>query len=162
MLKSSLESWTTSDAAQLYEVPRWGKEYFTINSIGNVMVHPTREPHRGIDLKELVDRVQLRGLDLPVLIRFKGILQDRLKNSRRFAEVIREHEYRGEYACAYPIKVNQQRPVVEQIVRKRQRYGFGLEAGSKPELLAVVAMTDDDTPIICNGFKDCQSSSKWR
>ncbi len=157
MLKTSLETWTTADAAQLYEVPRWGKGYFSINSSGNLMVHPTREPHRGMDLKELVDRLQLRGVDLPVLIRFNGILQDRLREIHDvFAEVMRENEYTGKYSCVYPIKVNQQRQVVEQIVENGKRFGFGLEAGSKPELLAVVAMSHEDMPIICNGFKDCE------
>src|SRR5690606_13056425 len=116
-----------------------------------LMVHPTREPLRGMDLKELVDRLQLRGGDLPVLIRFNGILQDRLREIRDvFAEVMSENEYTGKYSCVYPIKVNQQRQVVEQIVENGKRFGFGLEAGSKPELLAVVAMSHEDMPIICN------------
>ena len=157
MLKTTHDSWTVTDASQLYEVPRWGKGYFSVSSNGQLMVHPTREPHRGLDLKELVDRLQLRGVDLPVLIRFNGILQDRLREIHDvFADVIRENEYQGRYTCVYPIKVNQQRQVVEQIVEHGKEFGFGLEAGSKPELLAVVAMSYEGMPIICNGFKDCE------
>jgi arginine decarboxylase len=157
MLKTTLDAWTVADAAQLYEVPRWGKGYFSVSSDGQVLVHPTREAHRSLDLKELVDRLQLRGVDLPVLIRFNGILQDRLREINDvFAEVIRENEYNGRYSCVYPIKVNQQRQVVEQIVEHGKQFGFGLEAGSKPELLAVVAMSYEGMPIICNGFKDCE------
>ncbi len=113
------------------------------------------DPERSIDLKQLVDTLRLRHLDLPLLLRFNGILKSRIDELHgAFAGAIAEHEYRGKYVCVYPIKVNQQRQVVEQIVAHGTQYGFGLEAGSKPELLAVVAMTSGDTPIICNGFKD--------
>ena len=118
---------------------------------------PTATRPSSIDLKELIDRLQLRGLDLPILLRFNGILKDRLREIHDvFAQAIKEHDYKGTYACVYPIKVNQQRQVVEKIIEYGKPYGFGLEAGSKPELLAVVAMTDADTPIICNGFKDAE------
>ena len=157
MLKDAVDRWTTTDASELYEVPRWGKGYFSVNRRGHVAVHPTRDPNLAIDLKELVDRLQLRGLDLPILVRFNGILKDRLREIHdAFAQAIKEHDYRGRYVCVYPIKVNQQRHVVEQVIHYGRAYGFGLEAGSKPEMLAVVAMTDADTPIICNGFKDAE------
>jgi arginine decarboxylase len=157
MLKDAVDRWTTTDASELYEVPRWGKGYFSVNRRGHVAVHPTRDPNLAIDLKELVDRLQLRGLDLPILVRFNGILKDRLREIHdAFAQAIKEHDYRGRYVCVYPIKVNQQRHVVEQVIHYGRMYGFGLEAGSKPEMLAVVAMTDADTPIICNGFKDAE------
>jgi arginine decarboxylase len=157
MLKDAVDRWTTTDASELYEVPRWGKGYFSVNRRGHVAVHPTRDPNLAIDLKELVDRLQLRGLDLPILVRFNGILKDRLREIHdAFALAIKEHDYRGRYVCVYPIKVNQQRHVVEQVIHYGRMYGFGLEAGSKPEMLAVVAMTDADTPIICNGFKDAE------
>lgn len=157
MLKTALETWTTTDAAQLYEVARWGKGYFSVSPKGHLLVHPHRDPTQAIDLKELVDRLQLRGLELPVLIRFNGILQDRLREIHdTFSEVFREHDYKGSYTCVYPIKVNQQRQVVEQIVEYGRQFGFGLEAGSKPELLAVVAMSYDNMPIVCNGFKDSE------
>ena len=149
------KAWSPVDASEFYEVPRWGKGYFSVGQNGHLLVHPDRNPSQFIDLKELIERVQLRGLDLPILVRFNGILQDRLREIHdAFATAIREHDYQGTYACVYPIKVNQQREVVEKIIEYGKPYGFGLEAGSKPELLAVVAMTDPTTPIICNGFKD--------
>ena len=116
-----------------------------------------RQAEDGIDLKELIDGLKQRGLDLPILIRFNGILRDRLKTlSQCFQKAIDENGYQNGYRCIYPIKVNQQRDVVQQIIRHGQQFGSGVEAGSKPELLAVVAMTDADTPIICNGFKDAE------
>ncbi len=155
MLDPTGRPWTTLDATELYDVARWGKGYFSVGPAGNLLVHPERDPERSLDLKELVDRLQLRGFDLPLLIRFNGILKDRVRDLHdTFAAAIRENDYRGKYSCVYPIKVNQQRAVVEKIVEYGRAYGFGLEAGSKPELLAVVAMTDAQTPIICNGFKD--------
>ncbi|MEX2027638.1 MAG: arginine decarboxylase, partial [Pirellulaceae bacterium] len=156
MLKDT-DRWSITDAAELYDVPRWGKGYFSINELGHLTVHPAKDPALGIDMKDLVDRCQLRGLDLPILLRFNGILKDRLREMHDiFAQAIREHDYKGGYICVYPIKVNQQRHVVEQVVQHGRQYGFGLEAGSKPEMLAVVAMTEADTPIICNGFKDAE------
>lgn len=157
MIESSPKSWSTTDASELYEIPRWGSGYFGINAAGNITVHPERNPARSIDLKELVERLQLRGLDVPVLLRFNGIIRDRLRMLHQvFSDAIREHEYTGKYSCVYPIKVNQQRQVVERVVEYGREFGFGLEAGSKPELLAVVAMTDPETPVICNGFKDAE------
>jgi arginine decarboxylase len=157
MITDAVERWSITDAAELYDVPAWGKGYFGINAQGHLTVHPTRDPNHCFDLKDLIERLQLRGLDLPILLRFNGILKDRLREIHEvFAQAIRDHDYRGRYACVYPIKVNQQRHVVEEIVQFGRAYGFGLEAGSKPELLAVVAMTDAETPIICNGFKDAE------
>ena len=157
MIKDAVERWSITDASELYDVPSWGKGYFGINAQGHLVVHPTRTPNQVIDIKELIDRLQMRGLDLPILLRFTGILKDRLREINDvFAQAIRDHDYKGKYACVYPIKVNQQRHVVEEVVQYGRQYGFGLEAGSKPELLAVVAMTDAETPIICNGFKDAE------
>lgn len=157
MLNDAVDRWSITEASELYDVPRWGKGYFSINGKGHLTVHPTKDSTQGIDVKELVDRLQLRGLDLPILLRFNGILKDRLREIHDvFAQAIKEHDYKGKYICVYPIKVNQQRHVVEQIVQYGKVYGFGLEAGSKPEMLAVVAMTDAETPIICNGFKDAE------
>jgi arginine decarboxylase len=157
MLKDAVDRWTVADASELYEVPRWGKGYFSVNQRGHLQVHPGKDPAVGIDMKDLIDRLQMRGLDLPILLRFNGILKDRLREMHDvFAQARREHDYKGNYICVYPIKVNQQRHVVEQVVNYGRQYGFGLEAGSKPELLAVVAMTEAETPIICNGFKDAE------
>jgi arginine decarboxylase len=151
----SVTRWSTVDAAEYYDVPRWGGGYFSISKAGHLLVHPDRNPQRFIDLKELVERLRLRGLDLPVLLRFNGILQDRLQMLHDcFAKAMADHDYKGGYSCVFPIKVNQQKEVVQKIIDYGREFGFGVEAGSKPELLAVVAMTDPKMPIICNGFKD--------
>jgi arginine decarboxylase len=122
-----------------------------------LLVHPDKNPQRSIDLKQLVDRLQMRGIDLPILLRFGEILQYRLKEIHdAFRRAMKDGGYTGEYCCVYPIKVNQQRQVVEEVLRFGRPYRFGIEAGSKPELLAVIALTDNDTPIICNGFKDSE------
>jgi len=149
------ERWSTEHARDLYDVSSWGKGYFSIDSEGHARVHPTKEPARSIDLKELVDTLILRGIDLPVLIRFADILKHRLGEIHDvFSTAMAEHHYQGNYCCVYPIKVNQQRQVVEEVLEFGRPYKFGLEAGSKPELIAVMALADNDTPIICNGFKD--------
>lgn len=147
--------WSVAEAAETYEISRWGKGYFSINERGHVTVHPTRSPEQAVDLKLLIDRLEARGIQAPVLIRFADILKDRLTEIRdAFAQAINEHDYRGQYRCLYPVKVNQQRQVIEEVLQFGHPYGYGLEAGSKPELLAVMAMADNDVPIICNGFKD--------
>jgi arginine decarboxylase len=148
---------TATDAAELYEIDRWGKGYFSISPAGHVLVHPTKDTSRAIDLKQLTDHLQLRGISLPVLIRFKDILRHRVGDIHNaFRSAIAQHGYDGKYICVYPIKVNQQRQVVEEVLDFGREYGFGLEAGSKPELLAVAAQAYNDTPIICNGFKDAE------
>jgi arginine decarboxylase len=154
---STSTAWSVHDASELYEVPRWGNGYFSVNSAGHVQVHPTKDIHKAIDLKELIDRLQLRGISLPVLVRFTDIVKQRLADIHTaFQTAITQHQYQGGYCCVYPIKVNQQRQVVEEVLNFGRPYKFGLEAGSKPELLAVVAIADNDTPIICNGFKDAE------
>jgi arginine decarboxylase len=157
MLELEVERWTVADAMDLYDVSRWGNGYFSVNEAGHVCVLPTKDPSRAIDLKELVDRLVLRGIDLPILIRFAEILKHRLGEIHNvFQSAINEHKYQGQYCCVYPIKVNQQRQVVEEVLQFGRPFRFGLEAGSKPELLAVVALANNDAPIICNGFKDAE------
>ena len=154
-MREPSERWTVADARDLYDIDRWGKGYFSISESGHVLVHPTKDPRRYVDLKELVDTLVLRGIDPPLLLRFPQILGQQLREMWEvFDAAIRDHDYRGAYRCIYPIKVNQQRQVVEEIYQLGRQYGFGLEAGSKPELLAVMAIADNSTPIICNGFKD--------
>jgi arginine decarboxylase len=150
------KTWTLQDSARLYGIQQWGNGYFSINGDGHVAVHPTQNPAVSVDLKKLIDELRERDIALPILMRFTDILRDRVKKLHgAFANAIREHDYKGEYRCVYPIKVNQQRHVVEEITGFGKEFGFGLEAGSKPELLAVLALVEDDnTPIICNGFKD--------
>jgi len=155
MVMEPTERWTPQSASDLYDVASWGKGYFSVGDNGHVLVHPEKDPARSIDLKELIDTLVLRGINLPILIRFAGILKHRLGEIHTaFENAINEHKYQGGYCCVYPIKVNQQRQVVEEVLEFGKPYKFGLEAGSKPELMAVMALADNETPIICNGFKD--------
>ncbi len=157
MLDQQVKSWTVSDAAEMYEVGRWGAGYFSISPNGHLLAHPTKDPNRSIDLKELIDSLQLRGIDLPILVRFADVLKHRLGEIHSaFQQAMRDHQFKGNYFCVYPIKVNQQRQVVEEVLNFGRPFNFGLEAGSKPELLAVAALASNDTPIICNGFKDAE------
>ncbi len=151
-----IDQWKLQDAMDVYEVRHWGKGYFGINDRGHVTVHPNKRPEQAIDLKDLVDQLTERGIQLPILLRFTDILRHRVGEiNDAFKAAITEFGYQGKYCCVYPIKVNQQRHVVEEIHDFGKPFQFGLEAGSKPELLAVLAMTNgNETPIICNGFKD--------
>jgi arginine decarboxylase len=149
--------WQVLDSEDLYNVRGWSKGYFSINAAGHVVVRPDTQPDREIDLYEVVEGLKARDLTTPVVVRFSDILAHRLKNIHlAFAQAIAENDYKNRYAAVFPIKVNQQRLVVEEVYRYGQEFGFGLEAGSKPELLAVMAMTENtaDRLIICNGFKD--------
>jgi arginine decarboxylase len=154
-VREPADRWSIAEAGELYDVSRWGKGYFSVGQNGHVWVHPDKDPNRALDLKELVDNLQLRGISLPILIRFGEILKHRLGEMHQaFQNAINENAYKGGYCCVYPIKVNQQRQVVEEVFQYGRPYKFGLESGSKPELLAVLAIADNETPIICNGFKD--------
>jgi arginine decarboxylase len=149
--------WSIQDSLELYAVEAWGAGYFNVNDAGHVVVRPDKQPEREIDLFEVVEQLKARDLTAPVVIRFSDILRHRLQSLHdAFAAAITENEYRGGYAAVFPIKVNQQRLVVEEVYRAGAPLGFGLEVGSKPELLAVMAMTEDapERLIICNGFKD--------
>ena len=156
--RSALErSWSLADAAELYQLPSWGKGYFAVNESGHIVVRPEKVPGQEIDLLEVVEDLQEQGLTAPLLLRFSNLLTHRLRELRdSFASAMAENDYQGRYLAVYPIKVNQQRSVVEEVYRYGGDYGFGLEVGSKPELLAVMAMADDPSPrlIVCNGFKD--------
>ena len=150
-------AWSVEDSLETYQVQAWGKGYFSINSAGHVVVRPDAMPGREIDLLEVVQGLSERDLRTPVVVRFSDILAHRLRHLHdAFAQAIAENDYRNRYAAVFPIKVNQQRLVVEEVYRYGKAYGFGLEVGSKPELLAVMAMSEDspDRLIICNGFKD--------
>jgi arginine decarboxylase len=138
-------------------VNAWGKGYFSINDAGHVVVRPDTQGTNVIDLFEVVEGLKARDLTTPVVIRFSDILAHRLKHIHAaFAQAIAENNYKNRYAAVFPIKVNQQRLVVEEVYRYGKEFGFGLEVGSKPELLAVMAMTEEaqDRLIVCNGFKD--------
>jgi arginine decarboxylase len=153
-----LHKWTIEDSLDLYNVRKWGAGFFSVNDRGNVSVSPRGAEGPAFDLKELVDELCERGIELPMLIRFSDILRTRIEQlNKAFFKAFAEHEYTGEFMGVYPIKVNQQRHVVEEIVRYGEQYKFGLEAGSKPELLAVLAMLESPDPlIICNGYKDLE------
>ena len=150
-----MRAWTVRDCLELYNVPSWGAGFFSINDRGHVEVQPRPDNGR-IDLLELVQDLQQRGLRPPLLIRFSDILAARVQGlCGAFSRAIGEYGYRGTYRGVYPIKVNQQRHVVEEIVEYGASNGIGLEAGSKPELLIAMALCE--TPgalIICNGYKD--------
>lgn len=148
--------WTIQQSAELYNVENWGSGFFSINSRGHVQVHPHGAQGTRLDLQELVEELQARGIQMPILIRFSDILKQRvLQLNESFHKAISDYGYRGRYMGVYPIKVNQQRHVVEEIVSFGQPYHYGLEAGSKPELFAVLAILDDpEALVICNGYKD--------
>jgi arginine decarboxylase len=149
-------NWTIQDSRELYNIEGWGIGYFDINEKGNVAVHPTRDPARGLDLYELAMDLEAQGVGLPLLLRFSDILHTRIDMlTHRFRGAMAEFEYTGGYTTVYPIKVNQQRHVIEQIVAYGERHNVGLEVGSKPELQAVLALNDrTDHIIVCNGYKD--------
>ncbi len=150
------DAWTIDDALELYNVEGWGVGYFGINELGHVTVHPTKEPSRSLDLYEIAKDMEAQGVSLPLLLRFSDILRTRVESlAVRFQNAIAEFEYDGKYIPVYPVKVNQQRHVVEEILQFGQEYGVGLEVGSKPELQAVLALSDrTDHIIVCNGYKD--------
>ena len=151
------QPWRVEDSLDLYHVEAWGKGYFGVNGSGHVVVRPDTTERYEIDLYEVVEGLQARDLTTPVVVRFSDILAHRLRHLHdAFAQAITENDYKNRYAAVYPIKVNQQRLVVEEVYRYGQEFGFGLEVGSKPELLAVMAMTENapDRLIVCNGFKD--------
>ncbi len=151
------QPWRVQDSLDLYHVNAWGKGYFSISDSGHLVVRPDTQPGRDIDLFEVVEGLRARDLTTPVVVRFSDILAHRLKSLHAaFQQAITENDYKNRYAAVFPIKVNQQRLVVEEVYRYGKEFGFGLEVGSKPELLAVMAMTENEPErlIVCNGFKD--------
>lgn len=159
MTRTRDDSFSIAEARQIYAIDRWGEPYFDINSAGRVIVHTlgdNKNPAYTIDLKSLVDEVRQRGIDPPLLLRFPEILRSRVvRLNEAFRGAMKQFGYRGTYKGVYPIKVNQDRYVVEQIASYGRPYHYGLEAGSKPELLAVIALLEDEESlIVCNGYKD--------
>ena len=175
-----LRRWTAADALDTYNIARWGCGYFSVNEQGNLIVTPTSDAFPStqqlpavsgaaiplipspaatpgqIDMKELIDELTARGIQLPILLRFSDILRARIELlCGAFNGAIKEYGYQGMYRGVYPIKVNQNRTVVEEIIEYGRPFHYGLEAGSKPELLAIMAIhQDDESLIICNGYKD--------
>ncbi len=154
--KQVKKTWTVTDSADLYQIKGWGEPYFSVGDNGQVQVTPWGEEGQQVDLFNLVEDIRQRGLPLPLLLRFSDILADRIKRLNEcFRTAIEEYQYDGCYRGVFPVKVNQQRHVIEEIVEYGKAYHFGLEAGSKPELL--IALATLKTPgalVICNGYKD--------
>lgn len=150
--------WSIIDSANLYNLAGWSRGFFSISDAGNLRVHPGGVGTASVDLKQLVDEVQDRGIALPLLIRFSDILEARVAEIHQaFVDAIAEYGYQAPYRGVYPIKVNQDRHVVERLATCGRHLHLGLEAGSKPELLAAVAMlSDEEALIICNGYKDAE------
>ncbi len=150
-----MRKWRIEDSAELYNINGWGIEYFSINEDGNVIVTP-KKGKASVDLKELIDELSLRDVSAPILVRFPDILDNQIVTiSDCFKVAANEYGYKAQNYLIYPIKVNQMRPVVEEIVSHGKKFNIGLEAGSKPELHAVLAInTDPESLIICNGYKD--------
>ena len=150
-----MKKWTIEDSKELYNISGWGAPYFGINDKGNVYVAPCGNEAQA-DLREVIDELALRDVTTPVLLRFPDILDKRIEETAEcFARAAKEYGYKAETFPIYPVKVNQMQPVVEEIISHGRRYNIGLEAGSKPELHAVIALQcQSDSPIICNGYKD--------
>jgi len=154
--KTTLKRWSVEEAKELYNIPNWGRGFFRINSKGNIVVHPEKSDEKYLDIKEFIDELSIREVVPPVLIRFTDILKKRIEEIQSaFRNAIKEYDYLGDYYGVYPVKVNQNKEVVEDIIEFGRPYHYGLEAGSKAELLICLALMD--TPgalIICNGYKD--------
>jgi len=148
--------WDLEAANSTYNVEGWGTGYFSINADGNVVAKPLQENGGAIPILEVVNEARSRGLPFPLVIRFQDLLRHRVESvNRAFDAAITEFNYRGKYRGVFPIKVNQLREVIEEIVDAGQAFHFGLEAGSKPELVAALAMHKDaESLVICNGYKD--------
>ena len=159
-LKGEKPSWTIADSAQLYNIEGWGEPYFQINTQGNISVYPQGMEGNCLDLAELVESLRARNLDLPLLIRFPDILADRMARLQNcMAKAIARYNYSGSYRGVFPIKCNQNRHLVEAVVQQGKPHQFGLEAGSKPELIIALASLNsleaDGQPLLmCNGYKD--------
>lgn len=151
-------AWSPDDAERLYHVRAWGERYFRVNEAGRVVVRPVYNSDLAIDLYEVIQEAEAMGARFPLLVRFQDLLQTRvIELNEAFRCAIEEAGYRGEYTGVYPIKVNQMREVVEDILEAGEPYGFGLECGSKAELTATLALLEDDRmPLICNGYKDAE------
>src|SRR6266853_3202672 len=150
--------WVVQDARNLYNINSWGAKYFDINEAGRVIAKPLQDAGAAVDLTDVIEEAKARGLKFPVLIRFQDILRHRVESiNLAFRNSITEYNYQGSYRGVFPIKVNQLREVVEEILDAGKPYNFGLEVGSKPELFAGLALQNQvGSLIICNGYKDAE------
>ena len=156
LTEEAAASWTIEDAFATYNIDRWGLGYFSINEKGNVSVAPLQEAGPSLDVMEVIREAQSQNLQFPMVIRFQDLLRHRVETlNRAFNDAIKEYSYKSNYRGVFPIKVNQLREVVEEIVDAGRPFHYGLEAGSKPELFAALAIHEDpESFIICNGYKD--------
>ncbi|OFZ72222.1 MAG: arginine decarboxylase, partial [Bdellovibrionales bacterium RIFOXYC2_FULL_39_8] len=151
------DAWSIEDSKRLYNIEQWGQEYFSINNNGNLAIFPEQDSNGPcIDMGEVIDEIKSHKINLPVLVRFQDLLRSQvIKLNETFGRVIKEAKYQGQYFGVYPIKVNQMREVVEEILDAGHDYNYGLEAGSKPELIAALALNDNTSSLtVLNGFKD--------
>ncbi|MGB3292239.1 MAG: hypothetical protein WBB01_04485, partial [Phormidesmis sp.] len=150
------DGWSIKNSEALYRLNRWGTSYFSINNSGNIAVSPKGDRGGALDLFRLAQDLEERNLCLPLLIHFPNIIEDRITRLNAcFSRAIAQYGYEGTYQGVFPIKVNQQRHVIESVVRCGSQYQYGLEAGSKPELLIGLAqLKGSDALLICNGYKD--------
>src|SRR6267142_2617362 len=151
-----MKDWDIESAIATYNVDGWGGGYFTVNAEGNVVAKPLQENGGTINILDVVNEARSRGLSFPLVIRFQDLLRHRVESvNHAFQNAITEFDYKGQYRGVFPIKVNQLREVIEEIVDAGEQFHFGLEAGSKPDLVAALAMhKDPESLIICNGYKD--------
>src|SRR5215469_13745796 len=151
-------AWDVQAARNLYNIHRWGAKYFDINEAGHVVAKPLQDAGASVDITDVIEEAKGRGLKFPVLIRFQDILRHRVESiNLAFRNSITEYGYQGKYRGVFPIKVNQLREVVEEILDAGKPFDFGLEVGSKPELFAGLALQNHQgCLIICNGYKDCE------
>jgi len=152
------DHFTVTHATELYGLDAWGNGYLVIREDGHLVVTPERDPRRGIDVYEVIQRLALEGLRTPVLLRFPQLLDAQVRElASSFTRAIQEYQFGGKFLPVYPIKVNQQRPVIEGLLASGRRYGLGLEVGSRAELMLAAALpTPPGSLLICNGYKDVE------
>ena len=151
-----LGRWTKKKSEELYGITSWGGDFFSISDTGEVLINPYKNKEAAVSLLEIVSGVKERGLDMPVLLRFENLLDARISYiNNAFAKAMKELSYDGKYRGVYPVKVNQQQQVIEEVAKFGKKYHHGLEVGSKPELIAALSYLDDNEAcLICNGYKD--------
>ncbi len=154
--EASTDDWTTEDAKELYLIDRWGNGYFDVNAAGSLTIAPLQERGQKISIREVVAAAREQGLHTPLLIRFQDLLHHRVRAlNEAFMTAVADNKFRGTYRGVFPIKVNQLREVVEEILEAGRPYHYGIEVGSKPEIFAGLSVhTDNDSLIVCNGYKD--------
>ena len=155
-MNTSPQPWNAARSEELYNISAWGQPFFGVSPLGNLTVTPEGREGGSIDLPKLVEQIRQRGVGAPLLLRFDGLLRARVRLiNAAFNHARREYDFRASYRGVFPIKVNQERHVVEALLKEGRSYGMGLEVGSKPELIAGISIqAGEGTLMICNGYKD--------